>query len=166
YDPARHLDRRAERTGILVRTFLEVELDVLLAVEIDPELGERDLEGRDHGFGGKGRVPVGAAPCPSEVPAGDLAQADPDARPEEAVACLLPQVLRLDKQAAALFREVVEGKAKAAVQVCVVRGAESTRLALDDPRGLQLEGIQVLLRELVSGRLDPCPDVAVLFVSE
>ena len=165
-DAAGHLDRRAERPRILVRALVEVELDVLLPVQVDAEVGEGDLEGRQHAVGREGGVPVGAAPGASHVRALDLVQPQPDARPEEAFARLRPEALRVREQAAALLREVVQREAEAAVQVGVIRRAQPPCLALDDLRRLQLERVQVLLGELVPRLFDPRPDVAVLLVHQ
>jgi hypothetical protein len=163
---ARHLDRRAERPRILARAVLEVELDVLLRPEVDPEIGECPLERRQHPVGREGRVPFDAAPGPAHVPALDLAEPDPDTRAEEPVACLHPEVLRVGKEAPALLREVVEGQAEAPVEVGVAVGAQPAGLALDDLRRLQLERDQVFLGERESRRVDPLAYGAALLVHQ
>ena len=48
HDALRHLDRRAERARRLLLALLDVELDVLLAVEVDAQVGERRLERGQH----------------------------------------------------------------------------------------------------------------------
>ena len=103
-DAAGHLDRRAERARILVRAILEIELDVLLGVEVDAEVGERDLEGRQHPVGRERRVPPDAAPRAPDVPAPDLAEPEADTRAEEAVARLLPEVLGVGEAGAGTAR--------------------------------------------------------------
>ena len=140
-DTSGHLDRRAERARILVRALVEIELDVRLSVQVDAEVGERDLEGRQHPVGRERRIPVGAAPRATHVPARDLAEPHPDARAKEPFARLLPEIIGLGEEAAALVREVIEREAEAPVQVGVVRGAEPPRLALHDLRGLELERV-------------------------
>ena len=163
---AGHLDRRAERPRILARAVLEVELDVLLRPEVDPEIGECALERRQHPVGREGGVPLDAAPGPAHVPALDLAEPDADARSEEPVAGLHPEVLRVVEEAPALLRQVVEGQAETPVEVGVAVGAEPSCLALDDLRSLELERDQVLLGELDSRRVDPLPDGAALLVHQ
>ena len=67
------------------------------------------------------RVPLDAAPGAAHVPALDLAEPEADARAEEPVAGLLPEVLGVGEQAPALLGEVVEREAEAAVEVGVAR---------------------------------------------
>ena len=76
---------------------------------------------------------------------------------------LLPELLRLGEQTAALRGEVVEREAETAVEGGVVLSAEPSGLPLDDLRRLQLERIQVLLGELVP-RASTRTDIAVLLV--
>ena len=135
-DTARHLDRRAERPRILGRTLVEVELHVLLCAEVDAEVGEGAFEGRQHPVGRERRVPLDAAPRAPHIPAPDLAQSEADARAEEPVAGLHPEVFRVGEQAPALLREVVEREAEAPVEVRVAVGAEPPGLALHDLRRL------------------------------
>src|SRR2546430_15005700 len=163
---ARYLDRRAERPGILARALVEVELDVLLGAEVDAEVREGALESRQHPVGRERRVPGGAAPGPAHVPALDLAERDVDARAEEAVARLHPEVLRIGEQAPALLREIVEGEAEAPVEVGIAVGTELPGLALDDPCSLPLQPVEVLLGKFGPRRLDPLPDVAMLLVDQ
>jgi hypothetical protein len=165
-DSAGHLDRGAEGARVLVRPLLEVELDALLRAEVDAEIAQGALQRRKHAIGRERGVPLRAAPGSADVEARDLVEPEPDARAEEAVARLLPQPLRLGEEAAALSGKVVERKAEAPVELGLVRGAESLRLALDDLRRLQLERVQMLLRQLVPRRLDPRPCVAVLLVHQ
>src|SRR5215470_17374942 len=79
HDAARHLDRRAERSRVLVGALLEVELDVLLRAQVDAEVGEGALERRKHPVAGELLIPRGAPPGATDVPASELAEADPDA---------------------------------------------------------------------------------------
>src|SRR5262249_53391029 len=109
-------------------------------------------------------VPFGSAPGTPYVPTRDLAEPESEPCAEEPVARLFPEGLRVGEQPAALFGEVVEQEAEAAVEVGVVLGAEPPRLALADLRSLKLEDVQMILGELVPRRLDSGADVAVLLV--
>ncbi len=59
HDPVRHLDRCAERARRLLLALLDVELDVRLRSEVDPELGQRRLECGQHALAWEDIVPVG-----------------------------------------------------------------------------------------------------------
>ena len=57
---ARDLDRRAERARALAGARLEVEVDVPLRAEVDPEIAQRRLERRKHPVGRVGSCPARA----------------------------------------------------------------------------------------------------------
>ena len=61
HHPAGHLDRRAERSRALARPLLEVEMDVLLRAQVDPEVSERRLERGQHPVGRVRLVELGGA---------------------------------------------------------------------------------------------------------
>ena len=158
----------AERARVLVRPLLEVELDVLLRAQVDAEVGERRLERRQH--------PVApGTPSPSSrrarrAPTSQRSTSpspSADARAEEPVARLLPQVLGDGEEAPALLREVVEREAEArgrGRRSCRRRAAGS-RAGRPRPR-CSSSGVQVLLGELVPRRLDPLAAVAVVLVHQ
>jgi hypothetical protein len=95
HDAARDLDRRAERARRLRRARLDVEVDVLLRAEIDPEAVQRAFEGRQHRPGREPGVPLGGAKEPRHVPAAGILERNPDPPPEQAVERGDEQVLRL-----------------------------------------------------------------------
>ena len=148
HNAAGNLDRRAERAWILVRPFLEVELDVPLRVEVDAELAERGLEGREHRRRREGGVPTGAAERAADIPALDLCKPEPEPRTEEAVAGLLPQALRVAEERPALRGEVVERAVELAVEIGVARRAESCRLVVDDIGFMEVKAVEVLFGEV------------------
>ena len=78
-DAAGHADRRAERTRALARAGLDVELDVPLGVEVDPQPGERRSERRHGALGREPGVELGRAPEPGEV--GERGILERDAEP-------------------------------------------------------------------------------------
>src|SRR5437762_7212879 len=107
HDALRDLDRHAERPRRLVRPVLDVELDVSLRAQVDAEIRERRLERRNHPVLGERAVPRDAAPDARDVPALDLAETEPDACAEEAVARVLPEPLGRVEETAALVGEIV-----------------------------------------------------------
>ena len=126
HDAAGDLDRRAERPWALLRPLLDVELDVLLRAQVDPEVGEGDLERGNHLLRGEGLVPGGGAEDARDVPALRLRKPDA-ARPEEPVGRLFVLLLRRLQHRAALVRELLEREAKTAVEVEVSPSRASGR---------------------------------------
>ena len=120
-DAAGNLDRDAERARRLVRPLLEVELDVLLPVQVDAEVGQRRLERGQHPVLRERVVPGDTAPDARDIPPLDLAETEADAGAEGAVAGLLPHPLRRVEEVAALLGQAVEVEAEAAVELGVVR---------------------------------------------
>ena len=84
-NPVGDLDRRAEGAWGLRGACLEIELDVLLLAEVDPEPAEGRLERRDHAVGRKPRVPVGGAEETRHVPAFSLLEGQADPASKQAV---------------------------------------------------------------------------------
>ena len=85
-DAARHLDRRAERARRLLRPLLDVELDVLLRAQVDPEVGERRLERRQHRVGREAPSPTrGARKRRATSQRSRLVEPDAEPRAEEPV---------------------------------------------------------------------------------
>src|SRR4029078_1529883 len=76
HDAAGNLDRGAEGARRLRRTRLDVEVDVLLRLEVDPEALERCLESGKHLLAGEARVPFAGAEDAGGVPAPPLPQAE------------------------------------------------------------------------------------------
>ena len=58
-DAVRDLDRRAERAWALVRSLVEIEGDVLLRAQVDPQILERAFECGDHPVRREHRIPLG-----------------------------------------------------------------------------------------------------------
>src|SRR5262249_62362867 len=110
-------------------------------------------------------VPLSAAERPREVPPLHLAEPEPDAGTEEAVARVLPQRLGRIEEPPALVGEVVEREAEAAVQLGVVRRAEPLGLAVHDLVLAEVEDV-VLLGRLVACLLEPLPDRAIRLVPD
>ena len=164
HDAARDLDRRAERPWALLRPLLDVELDVLLRAQVDPEVGEGDLERGNHLLRGEGLVPAGGAEDARDVPALRLRKPDAGARPEEPVGRLFVLLLRRLQHRAALVRELLEREAKTAVEVEVRLRAELRNRALHDLDGLDEDRIEVLVGEAVSRLLQALPTAAVVGV--
>ena len=117
-------------------------------MDVDAEVAERRLEARHHRRGRESSVPGDAAERAADVPALDLAEPEPETRTEEAVAGLLPQALRVGEERPALRGEIVERKAELAVEIGVVRRAEPHGLVVDDLGGVEVEAVEVLLREV------------------
>ena len=130
------------------------------------EIAERRLEGGQHPCGRERRVPAGAAPGAPDVPALDLVEPHRDARAEEAVAGLHPELLRRGEEAAALFGERVEREAEVAVELRVARDAEPLRLARHDFVRVQVQIVQVPVGQVVAQLLDVRPLLAVLLVHQ
>ena len=77
-DAAGYADRRAERTRALARPGLDVELDVPLGVEVDPQPRERRAKCRQGALGDEACVELGRAPQPCEVGEGGILEPDAD----------------------------------------------------------------------------------------
>jgi hypothetical protein len=112
----RHLDRGAERARRLLRPLLDVEVDVLLRLEVDAEVGQRRAQRRDHPVAGELGVPLLGAEEPRRVPRLRLVEPDAGAYPEEAVGALLPDALGGVEDGAAVARQALEIEADALVQ--------------------------------------------------
>ena len=156
------LDRRAERSRALRRPLLDVEVDVLLRVEVDPEVRERAAERRQHPVGGERLVPARAAEEATDVVALGVGEADADALAQHAVHRFLVQALGRVEEGAALAREPFEVVLEAvAVEVEVGGRAELGDGALGRVHRVEVERVQVLLGQLVAGLLEPRARVAV-----
>src|ERR1044072_6868988 len=84
HDAARNLAGRAAGAGGLRRPRLDVEVDVLLGLQLDPQPGERAFECGQHQVPWKAGVPFA---CPEEArhaPALRLLERDADPAPDEA----------------------------------------------------------------------------------
>ena len=150
--------------GLFFGPLLDVELDVLLRLEVDPHVGERRLERRQHLLGRELRIPLGRAERADHVPAPGLVEPDPDAGAEEPVRRLLEHLLGRVEEVAALSRQVVEAEAEAAIELRVVRRLEALDAVPDDADALGVERVQMLLGELDPRLVDPFPLVAVRLV--
>ena len=163
-DPARDLDRGAERARALLRALLDVELDVLLRLEVDAHVAQRRLEGGQHLLLRELRIPLRRSERADHVPALRLVQADAGPRAEEPVGRLLEDLLRRVEERAALVGEVVEPEPEAAVEVGVVRRLELLHALADEVDALDVERVEVLLGQLDSDAVDLLPLVAVRLV--
>src|SRR5215210_8663786 len=121
HDPARNLDWSAERARALRRALLDVELDVLLRAEVDPEVCERDLEGRHHLLGGESLVPARRAEDSRDVPAPGFVESDAGTSPEQLVRRALVELLRRVEDGAALVGELVELEPETPIEVSIGR---------------------------------------------
>ena len=160
-DAAGNLDRRTERARALLRALLDVELDVLLRLQVDPHVAERRLERGQHLRHRELRIPLGRAEGADHVPALRFVEADAGARPEEPVGGLLEDLLRRVEQRAALVGELVEAEAEAPVEVGVVRRVELLDAFLCKVDALGVERVQMLLGQLDADPVDLLPLVAV-----
>ena len=106
-------------------------------------------------------IELGRAEEPDDVPGARLREPDPEPRAEEAVALALPQLLRLVEQLAALVSQRVELEAEARVELVVVRDAELLDGLAVDLRGIEVDGVQVLVEQPDAGLLERAPLVAV-----
>ncbi len=149
------LDRRAEGARRLQLAVLEVEVDVRLRAEVDPEPGQRRLERGQHLVGGEAGVPRGRAEHPRDVPALRLRETDPDGPCGTPVGGRLEQLLGVGEQRAALRSERVELEAEAPVEVEVVVGAEGAHSLLRARDALEVDRGEVLLGRLVPRELEP-----------
>ena len=165
-DAAGDLDRHAERARRLLRPVLEIELDVALRAQVDAEVGEARFERRNHARPGERGIPVRAAPRARDVPTLRLAEAQPDASAQEAVAGVLPQALRRVEKRAALIGERIELEAEAAVQVGVRLCAEARGLAVDHVDRMQVQRVEVLLGQVVTRLFEPLAPPAVGLVHD
>ena len=166
HDTLWHLDRRAEGARRLLLPLLDVELDVLLRVEIDAEVGKRRLERGEHPVCWEGRVPLGRAEEPRHVPALRLREADANPLAEEPIGRLLEHRLRLLEECAGALGQLVELEPEPSVELRVVRRAELAHCGLLDADRVQLERQQVLLGQRVAGVLEPLALVAVGLVRD
>ena len=124
HDLARHLDRRAERAGRLVRSLLDVEVDVLLRVQVDAEVLQRRLERGQHPSAGNTESHFGGAEDARDVPALRLGEADAGAGAQKPVRSVFVERLRRVEERAALRGEVVELVVELVVQLAVGLGSE------------------------------------------
>ena len=158
-DPARHLDRRAERAGRLLLALLDVELDVRLARRARSRARPASLRAR--------------APCPRTGSTGSHSAArtsrgesqrcaseseTPDALAEELVQRVLVQPLGVVEQPPALLGELVEPEPEAAMQLDVVRrsrvpGTASRRIV----EGLEVDRVEMLVAELAAHLFERLP---------
>ena len=166
HNAVRHLDRRTERTRALVRALVEVERDVLLRLQVDAEVGERAFQRGNHPVGGKHRVPLGRPKQPRDIPALRFGERDAHARAEELVGRLLVQTLRRVEEVSALLGQLVErrGRQGLAVQLEVVGEAEVARTLLHDARRVEMQGVHVLVEQVVRARVQLAAFVAVRLV--
>ncbi len=109
---AGHLDRRAEGTRALAGPLLDVEVDVVLRPQVDPEIAERCLERGKHPLGRVGLVELGCAEEARHVGRPGVGETDSEAPAEETVSRLLPRGLGLFEQVRALRGQLVEAKPK------------------------------------------------------
>ena len=130
-------------------------MDVLLAVEVDPQVGERPAQGRQHQVAREALVPLRRADHALDVPPLRLVEADPEQVAERAVDGLLVQRLRRLEERAALSREVVQLQAEPLVELEVRRRAERRQRCARLLDGLEVERVQVLLGRLPHHAIDP-----------
>ena len=141
------LDRRAESTGRLRGPLLDVEMDVLLRVQVDAEIGERRLERGQHFVGWEELVPDLGAEDAWHVPALRVVEADADPVPEELVGGVLVHLLGRVEHRPALGGEVVEPVSEAAVEVDVRGRAQLRNRPLADLDCVEVDGVEVLVRQ-------------------
>jgi hypothetical protein len=141
-------------------------VDVLLGAQIDAEVGERRLEGGEHALSREERVPVLGAEDARRVPPLRLVESDTDAVAEELVGGVLVQPLGRLEQIAALVGEIVEAEGELPVQLDVVRRPELVDGPLADLDRVEVDRVQVLVRELRAGIVESAPHVAVVGVRD
>jgi len=120
---AGNLDWSAEGAGGLRRPLLEIEMDVLLSVQVDPEVGQGRFERRQHLVRREELVPDLRAEDAGHVPAPRFVEAEADPVAEQLVGRVLVHLLRRVEHRPALIGEVVEPIAETPVEIDVVRRA-------------------------------------------
>ena len=167
HDPAGNLDRRAERARALVRPASHVEFDVRLRGEVDPEVGERAGERRQHRRSREAGVPLGSAQEAEEVGARRLVERKPEPVAEELVERARrraprssPGGPRHDSPSAA------RAEVEALVQLAVARGAERGDALADRVERPAVDRVQPLLDHLGARGLEPQPPLAVGLVRD
>ena len=154
HDALGHLDRGAERARALLGPRLQVEVDVLLGAQVDPEPVERPLERGHHAVAGEALVPLARAEDARDVEAPRLLERHAGAAAQERVERGHVEVLGLGEEGAALLGELVEREPEAVVELPVARSAEGARaLAPLLVQGGPARG-QLLLRERDAGRVE------------
>src|SRR5947208_7954903 len=164
--PLRDLDARAERPRRLLLALLDVQLDVLLAGEVDTEIGEARLQRRQHLLAREAVVPFGSAEEPGRVPALRLGERYADPRAEEPVGRLLKEPLGRVEEGPALRRQLFKPEAEAEVEVVVVPSAELPDGLLSDLRGVEEDRVQVLGAERAARLLELLPAGTVGLVGD
>ena len=108
----------------------------------------------------------GARKSRGDVGRARVGEADAEPLAEEAVARLLPEPLGLVEQRRALRGELVELEAEALVELVVVRRPEARDGLAVDPRGVEVDRVQVLVEQLEPRALEPLAPVAVGLVRD
>ncbi len=162
-DAVRYLDRGAERPWALVRALLEIERDVVLRSQVDAEIGEGGLEGRQHPVAREHRIPLGCSKEPWQVVSLGLSEGDAYARAKELVRVRLVQPLGRVEECATLLGEVVErrrGK-RLSVELEIRRKAEVASTLLHDLGRFEMQRIHPLVEDLVGAGVELTALVAV-----
>ena len=143
----RHLDRRAERARRLGRARLEVEVDVRLRPQVDPEVGQRRLERRQHAIRRVELIELRRPEEPRDVPRAGVREPDPEARAEQALPFAFPELLGVVEEGGAFVTELVEAEAEALVELVVVLRAERTHCLAVDLDRVEVDRVQVLVEQ-------------------
>ena len=164
---AGHLDRGAEGARVLGRARLDVEVDVPLRIEVDPEPGERAVQRGQHPVGGEDGVPARAAEQSAGVVALGLVEADPDIGPQSAVHRLLVEALGRVEKVVALGSKAVDVPAEAVAVEREIGGlaelGNSARIRLGR---LEVDRVQLAVGQIVAELLERAAGVAVWLVRD
>ncbi len=163
HDACRHLNRGAKGPRILRRPRLDVELDVALGPEVDPEAVERRVERGQHAVGRVRVVPGIGTEQARDVPTPCLVDADPEAAAQQAVEGARMEVLGIREKAPGLVRERLQLEAEFLVEAAVGRGVQLSHGVAQAIESLAVEGVQ-LREQLDAGAVELLSPPAIRLV--